>query len=124
MSFITKWFGKHQVLDKVAGDICGHKFLCSVSQPAPRSDDRLADAFLAMHETGNEVADVSNLKDILMGAATIHDARDFDNHAPSPPRRVNTTTWDDAHGVLAQIVKTSGPEVTHTVHWTQRKPIM
>ena len=84
MSFITEWFGKCRVLNEVAGNICGYKFLRGVSQPAPHSDNRLADAFLAMHKTGDEVADISKLKDILMRSATIHDARDFDRHTPSP----------------------------------------
>ena len=122
MPFITEWFGMHRVLNKVAGNIHGCKFLRSVSQPALCSDNRLAEAFLAMHETGDEVADISKLKDILMRSATIHDARDFDKHTPSLRRRANTTTWDNTRGVLAEIVKTSDPEVTCTVHQTQQKP--
>ena len=84
MSFITEWFGKCRVLDKVLGNVCSCKFLCSVLQLALRSDDRLTDAFLAMHETGDEVADVSKLKDVLMRSATIHNARDFDECTPGP----------------------------------------
>ena len=84
MSFIMEWFGKHRVLNKVAGNVCDHKFLCSVSRLALRSDDRLTNAFLAMHENGNEVADISKLENVLTRSATIHDARDFDEHTPSP----------------------------------------
>ena len=82
MSFITEWFRKWRVLNKVSGNICGHEFPRSVSQPALRSDDRLTNTFLTVHETGDEVADISKLKDVLMQSATIHNVRDFDEHAP------------------------------------------
>ena len=127
MSFITEWFAKCRVLNKVAGHMCGCKFFCSVLQPALQSNNRLTDAFPAVQRTEDKITDISRLKDILTRSATIHDARDHAKHTPGLRRRANMTTLNDTCSIITEIIDTSEPEVADNIcacalHRTQRQP--
>ena len=82
MSFLKEWCHKHYRLKELGGKTCDCEFVHSNLQTALRSDNRLTDAFLAFQPTDEEDLDIVRLKDIMIRAASLHNARDQSKNKP------------------------------------------